>query len=172
MGAGILPVCIKNGEIFFLFGKEQAHDKNPGWADFGGGNEPGETDYQTATREGSEELTGFLGTQKDIQAHFRKFPPIVLTYQDPNYPRPYSIHLYKTTYDPQLPFYYNNNQRFLQKRLPESILKKSKIFEKAEIRWISFRELPGMRTKFRSFYRACVDMILANHTKIVDFVKT
>jgi 8-oxo-dGTP pyrophosphatase MutT (NUDIX family) len=171
MGAGILPVCLVNGKILFLFGKEQLHDKHPGWADFGGGTDKGESPLQTATREGSEELTGFLGNQQDIKTHFRNHPPLIVKYQDPNYPHPYWIYLYKTQYDPNLPIYYNNNQRFLQTRLPQTILKKSKIFEKAEIRWIKMEELIPMRGKFRSFYRPCVDLLVAHHREILTFLQ-
>jgi hypothetical protein len=39
------------------------------------------------------------------------------------------MHIFPFAYDEYLPFYYNNNQRFLQKRLDPDIIKKSKIFE-------------------------------------------
>ena len=44
---------------FLLFGKERNIDENPGWSDFGGGTDKGETFIQTASREGQEEMTGF-----------------------------------------------------------------------------------------------------------------
>jgi 8-oxo-dGTP pyrophosphatase MutT (NUDIX family) len=71
MPAGsILPVCIHKNQLYFLFGKENKfEDSSPGWADFGGGCEPNETPYQTAMREGSEELTGFLGSPSDLKKY-------------------------------------------------------------------------------------------------------
>jgi hypothetical protein len=50
MGAGILPVSIVNNKLHFLFGKESVYDDSPGYSDFGGGTDPGETPIQTAIR--------------------------------------------------------------------------------------------------------------------------
>ena len=67
MGAGILPTTIYNNKLYFLFGKEGKFEDNaPGYSDFGGGSDTNETFFNTATREASEELTGFLGDKKDI----------------------------------------------------------------------------------------------------------
>ena len=60
MGAGLLPICIYKNKIYFLFGKENYTNDTPGWSDFGGGREKNETDIETASREGAEELNGFL----------------------------------------------------------------------------------------------------------------
>ena len=71
-GSSILPVAIHKGKLYFLFGKENSlEDSAPGFSDFGGGIESGETAYQTAIREGSEELTGFLGTPFQIRKHIK-----------------------------------------------------------------------------------------------------
>jgi hypothetical protein len=69
VAGSILPVCIHNNQLYFLFGKENKKEKDaPGWADFGGGCEPRETPYQTALREGYEETSGFL-QPKDLVKH-------------------------------------------------------------------------------------------------------
>ena len=62
MGGGILPVSKHNGKLYFLFGKEAFDDSGEtGWADFGGGKEPEDNSvFETAVREGAEELNGFL----------------------------------------------------------------------------------------------------------------
>ena len=73
MGASILPISVHNGKIYFLFGKERDVDETPGWSDFGGGNESGESYLDTAIREGSEELTGFLGGVADIRKLLKKY---------------------------------------------------------------------------------------------------
>ena len=70
-----------------------------------------------------------------------------------------------------LPYYYNNNQRFLQKHLSPEIIKSTKIFEKAEIRWICIDDLKKMRKQFRSFYQHIIDEILANKYEITRFIK-
>jgi len=68
MGAGILPVSEHNGKLYFLFGKETFDDSGQlGWADFGGGKESQDTSvFDTAIREGGEELNGFLGYGKTL----------------------------------------------------------------------------------------------------------
>ena len=67
VAGSILPVAIHKNKLYFLFGREGSMDDTPGWADFGGGAENGEDPYQTALREGGEELTGFLGDGKDVE---------------------------------------------------------------------------------------------------------
>ena len=72
VGSSILPVTIHNKKLFFLFGKETPLETSaPGWSDFGGGMEPGETAIETALREGGEELTGFLGDAKQLKQHIK-----------------------------------------------------------------------------------------------------
>ena len=57
VGSSILPACVHKGKLYFLFGKENSLADTPGWSDFGGGVDPGESIYDTALREGGEELT-------------------------------------------------------------------------------------------------------------------
>ena len=64
MGAGILPCAKVRGNLFFLFGKETTDGK---WSDFGGSPEKNETIFQTAIREGTEELNGFLGNEDELE---------------------------------------------------------------------------------------------------------
>ncbi len=168
MGASILPICIHKGKVYFLFGKERDIDENPGWSDFGGGNESGESYLETAVREGSEEMTGFLGGVADIRKLLKKHGTFELEYQAGKY-KPYRVHMFPMEYDAKLAEYYNNNQRFLQNKLKPSIISDMKIFEKAQIRWISMGELKKMRPQFRSFYKNVVDLILANKKKISKF---
>ena len=210
MGAGILPITIcSDGKIYFLFGKENKYeDSASGWSDFGGGTDNKETFFQTACREGSEELTGFLGSSNDIAAMLKKnggaytkgcdaftkgcdaytkgcdaytkgcdaftkgCDAYTIDYTDKSGKYgTYRTHIFPLTYDPMLPYYYNNNQRFLQKHLSPEIIKSTKIFEKAEIRWICIDDLKKMRKQFRSFYQHIIDEILANKYEITRFIK-
>jgi hypothetical protein len=168
MGASILPICVHNGKVYFLFGKEREMDENPGWSDFGGGNESGESYLETAVREGSEEMTGFLGGVADIRKLLKKHGTFELEYQAGRY-KPYRVHIFPMEYDSKLTEYYNNNQKFLQKKLKPSIIADMKIFEKAQIRWIGMSELKKMRPQFRSFYKNVVDLILSNKKQISAF---
>jgi hypothetical protein len=167
MGGSILPVTIHNNKVYFLFGKERDIDENPGWSDFGGGSDKGETLMQTAVREGGEELTGFLGNIKALLTKYGTYP---INYKSTGY-QPYRCHIFPMKYDPSLPYYYNNNQRFLQTRLDPKIIKNTKIFEKTQIAWFSFADIKRRHSEFRTFYRKIIDLILKDRTSIESFVK-
>ena len=65
MAAGILPIAENNGHKYLLFSREFIKRKGKeDWRDFGGHRENNETKEQTAIREGWEETSGFLGTEK------------------------------------------------------------------------------------------------------------
>jgi 8-oxo-dGTP pyrophosphatase MutT (NUDIX family) len=168
MGASLLPVTIHNGKIYFLFGKERDIDENPGYSDFGGGTEKGESFMQTAIREGGEELTGFLGNSKEIKRLVNKYGTYNIDYKSNGFST-YRCHIFPMEYDNLLPFYYNNNQRFLQKRLDPKIIRDTKIFEKTEIKWFSFEEMKKRHNEFRSFYKNIVHLILGNKSGIEKF---
>ena len=174
MGAGVLPTTILNGKLYFLFGKEnQYEDSAPGFSDFGGGTDNNEKFLETAVREGGEELTGFLGSDNDVKKLLKKHGTYNIDYKgDNNNYGTYRCHIFPMVYDPMLPFYYNNNQKFLQKRLDPSIIKKTKIFEKAEIRWVCIDDISKMLKHFRSFFQNIVKVILENRSKIEQFIKS
>lgn len=170
MGASILPVTIFKGKLYFLFGKERAIDDNPGLSDFGGGTDANESYIQTAIREGGEELTGFLGSDKDIKHLLTRFGTFNIDYKSDGYGI-YRVHIFPMEYDAMLPHYYNNNQRFLQKRLDPKIIRDTKIFEKTEIQWMCIDDMKPQKKKFRSFYQNIVDLILAKNDEINLFVR-
>ena len=172
MGAGILPTTMYKGELTFLFGKEnQYEDSAHGFSDFGGGTDNGETYLQTAIREGGEELTGFLGSDMDLKKLLKKNGTYNIDHHS-NSHSTYRMHIFPMDYDPKLPFYYNNNQKFIQKRLDPHIIQESKIFEKAEIRWISVKDLQKMRPHFRPYFRNIIDQICDQQIEIKKFIET
>lgn len=171
MGAGILPTTIHNGKLYFLFGKESKYeDSAPGFSDFGGGTDNNETFFETAIREAGEEFTGFLGTDNDVRKMLRRCGTYNIDYK-PNGHKTYRMHIFPFEYNHWLPHYYNNNQRFLQKRLPPKIFKTTKIFEKAEIKWVPVDDLKKMRPLFRSYFQNIVDIILSQQDSIKSFIK-
>ena len=173
MGAGILPATIRNGKLWFLFGKENQYEKSaPGFSDFGGGVENDETPLETAAREGGEELTGFLGSDADVRHLLTKYGTFDVDYKSDGYGI-YRVHIFPMEYDLKLPFYYNNNQRFLQERLDPKIIKDSKIFEKQQIKWICVDDFVKMKQKkeFRSFYQNIIELILAQRSEIDAFIR-
>jgi hypothetical protein len=171
MGAGILPTAIYRGKLYFLFGKENKYEESaPGFSDFGGGTDNQETYIETAIRESCEEFTGFLGNNADVRKMLNKNGTYNIDYK-PKEHKTYRTHIFHFNYEPYLQFYYNNNQRFLQKKLDPKIIKNSKIFEKAEIKWVCIDELNKMRPQFRSYFRNIIDLILNQQTEIMRFIK-
>jgi len=171
MGAGILPTTIINNKLYFLFGKENKYETSaPGFADFGGGTDNNETYLQTAIREGTEELTGFLGSDNTLKKMLSKHGTYNIDYTSKESTKLYRTHIFPFKYDPYLELYYNNNQKFLQTHLDPDVIKQTKIFEKAEIRWIPVDELVKRRNEFRHYFVNILDMILENQTEIHKFV--
>lgn len=155
VGAGLLPAAVHKGTIYLLFGRENELNDTPGWADFGGGSKPNETPLDVATREGSEELNGLLGSQTTLKKVAVRHKIAELKFKE------YTTIVFKTNYDEKIEEYYENNYRFFEKYLPGA--KKNPhngLLEKAEIKWFTFAELKKNRGKFRSFYRNMVDIIL------------
>jgi hypothetical protein len=170
MGAGILPTTIHKGKLYFLFGKENEYeDSAKGFSDFGGGQDNNESYLDTAVREGSEELTGFLGTESELKEMLMKHGTYNIDYESSTYST-YRTHIFPFEYDAMLPHYYNNNQKFIQKHLDKNIIKESKIFEKSEIRWVCIDNLKRMKPEFRNYFQNIVDMILIDREKIYYFI--
>jgi hypothetical protein len=80
------------------------------------------------------------------------------------------MHIFPFEYNHWLPYNYNNNQRFLQKLLPHAVFKTTKIFEKAEIRWVCVDDLKKMRPQFRCYFQNIVDMMLNQKESIRKFI--
>jgi len=171
MGAGILPTSIHNNKLYFLFGKENKYeDSASGFSDFGGGTDNKETFIQTAIREGTEELTGFLGSTNDLKNMLKKHGTYNIDYKSEGFSS-YRTHIFPYDYNEYLPFYYNNNQRFLQKHLDENVIKKSKIFEKEEIKWICIDDILRLKKEFRSYYQNIIEIIDREKEEIYKFIE-
>jgi hypothetical protein len=166
VGAGVLPVAMRNGCVYLLFGRENELGDTPGWSDFGGGAERGETALDAAAREGSEELNGMLGSQHRMKILASKRAVATLKYAT------YTTFAFKTHYDPRLEDYYRNNYKFFEKYLP-AVKKDSGngLLEKSEIKWFTFPELRKNKSNFREFYRNMVDVILDNESVITAKLK-
>jgi len=172
MGAGILPTTIHNNKLYFLFGKENKYEKSaPGFSDFGGGTDNSETFFETAVREAGEEFTGFLGTDSEVRSMLKKNGTYNIDHKSTGF-NTYRCHIFPFEYNEWLPHYYNNNQLFLQKRLDANVIKTSRIFEKAEIRWICIDELVKMRPQFRHYFRNIIDKILLEKDAIKRFINS
>jgi predicted NUDIX family NTP pyrophosphohydrolase len=167
VAGSILPITIHQNKLYFLFGKENELEKGaPGWSDFGGGCENGESPYKTALREGGEELTGFLGGATDIAK---------LMKQNGGYYKithgTYHIHAFFLEYDENLPKYYNQNHRFLWDRMDKKVLSKTRLFEKIEIKWFSIEEMENQQKEFRHFYQNIIDDLIKKKNEIREFIE-
>ena len=171
MGAGILPTTIHNNKLYFLFGKENEYEDSAlGFSDFGGGKDNDETFIKTAIREGTEELTGFLGSSQDLKGMLKKHGTYNIDYKSEGYDI-YRSHIFPYSYNEYLPYYYNNNQRFIRTHLDPVIIKKSKFFEKEEIKWICVDDILKMKKEFRSFFQNIIEVLYRDKEKIYYFIE-
>jgi len=166
MGGGALPIAYnkKNKKVYLLFGKENEYlnKDSPGFSDFGGGEKPGESALDTALREGCEELNGFFGCEGEIKRLIKENLVTSL-----NHDR-YTTFLFEIEYDENLPYYFNNNYKFLKGHVNKLVRHTTNgLFEKSVIKWMTFDDLRNERGSFRSYYRNVVDVILENEDDIV-----
>jgi 8-oxo-dGTP pyrophosphatase MutT (NUDIX family) len=161
VAGSILPVCIHNNKLYFLFGKENELEpvESRGWSDFGGGCDSGESPYKTALREGKEESTGCLDPKELVKKGTYKLSL-----------NTYHIFIVKMDYDPMLPLYYNRMHKFIIDKLPK--LNNTVIFEKAEMEWFSVDDMVARRFEFRKFYREIVDLLHEHKPHILKFIRS
>jgi len=150
MGAGILPVAVHQGQLYFLFGQE--HDTRD-WSDFGGGKQHNESPFQNAIREACEELNGFLGSKAEIGRLIQTRTVLKVTVDG------YTTFLVHVPFDPHLPFYFNNHHKFIKTHLPAQIGKDG-LFEKSHVDWFSLEYIKSAGVKFRPFYKRVIAEVL------------
>ena len=170
VASSILPIAWKNNKMYFLFGKEcPSEDSSKGFSDFGGKVESGESLVDAAMREGSEELTGFLGDEKQLKKLIKKNGGMFTL----NYKDTYHIHIFRIEYDENMSTYYNNNHEFLWKKMNTEVLRKTKLFEKIEIGWFTIDQMMDRKREFRDFYRDIIDTaIVPEIPKIQRFLNS
>lgn len=150
MGAGILPIAKHNGKIYMLLGKEN----KGGWSDFGGGREKGESLLDTAVREGTEELNGFLGNETEMRRLIKEKGLGILETEKPVY----KCYLVQIDYDANMPKYFSGNFKLMNRKLKNEVLKHNGLFEKSEIKWVKMSELKNMQMR-RYFFHAVYPLL-------------
>ena len=158
MGAGILPVAIYRNNIYLLLSMEIINNK---WSDFGGKQEKNESQYETALREGYEESNGFFGTINNLNHLIKNNLIIEIEKKDNSY----KSYLFKIEFDKNLPIYFNNNSKFINKNF-ENLVDKRGFFEKKMIKWFTINEIKNKKYILRSFYKEIIDLIIDNEEKI------
>jgi 8-oxo-dGTP pyrophosphatase MutT (NUDIX family) len=155
MGAGVLPIAIHDGKIYFLFSREETNARDGGlWSDFGGRKDKNESHRQTAIRECHEEANGILGTNKRITK-------LVKHAIDSIYLNGYKTHIVVIKYDKSLPKKFRDDFLDIKKKKPELIAKNG-LYEKDMLRWISYDNLKKNMKIFRPFYKKFIKYILNN----------
>jgi len=172
-GGGVIPVAMHDGKLHFLFGQEndviKDASKNQDWGDFGGSAKPGESEMDTCVREGAEELNGFFGNKHDFRALLRKNQLLKLTYDTR------VTYLMRVDYDERLPFYFNNNYRFIKETSNLRAIAahpENGYFEKSHVRWFTLEDLKRERSVFREYFRNFLDMIQYRAPEIRRLMQT
>jgi hypothetical protein len=166
MGAGILPVTLYKGSLFLLVGQEKY---NHLWSDFGGKSNKGEKVIKTAIREGGEELNGLLGINDELEN--KVLSNIILSISYDKYKTNYTTLVFKTYFDPQLPIYFDNINKFAETHLQDKINDNHNgLFEKSEIKWIKISTLKNKKIKatFRPWYIPILDCIIDKEEFIIN----
>lgn len=164
MGAGFLPVSLHNNTLYFLFGEEENERK---WNDFGGGKNDNETPLQTAIREGYEETNGILGTMSDIKELIKHNTLIRVSIE--NHTTKYTTFIVRIGYDELLPYYFNNQQKFIKSHFPK-LIDKNGFFEKRQMKWMTINDIKTNRKYFRNHYKVILDHIIKNERYLLEHI--
>ena len=171
VGVSVLPVCIHNGELLFLFGKEvSVENEIQGYSDFGGGREKDESTFDGAIREGCEELTGFYGNEQQLREKIAKAGGTYDVKYDLSETNKYFVHIFLTEYDKNLPKYFENNHKYLYEKMDNDLLKETKMFEKIELKWFTVSMMRKQTNTFRVFYRSILKLIFKELPQIKEFL--
>ena len=161
MGAGVLPVAIYRGTLLLLLGQERHNNL---WADFGGSHNKGEKPFNTAIREGMEELNGLLGNENEFEETVTNNMVLTISYDK------YTTYIFGTRYDKYLPMYFYNSNKFAEIHLSNLVAKDHNgLFEKKCVRWFTMNELKNEATKkkLRRHYVEIVNSIIKNEKLII-----
>lgn len=164
-GAGILFTCIYKERLYFLLGRENKYCVNGKYTfcDFGGGVDRNETYIETAARECSEEMRGFLGNYHQLLSLLKRINPYYIDNRD------YRIYIIPIPYLSYLPIIYNNNSLLTSEYFKKSLLSKSKILEKDKMIWYPIDG--NNRVSLRKFFKESMKKIQNENKEIMNYVK-
>ena len=168
MGAGVLPVALHEGQLFFLFGEEADEHK---WIDFGGGAKSGETPLQNAVREACEELNGFFGSCNEFKQLIKDNLVLKLNLENDTKAKTYTSFIIQIHYDINLPYYFDNHHKFIKAHLPELICKNG-LFEKRQVKWMTLTDIHDKRTHFRHYYKPMLDQLKQHEAFLLKALKS
>ena len=150
-----------------LLGQER---QNNLWCDFGGGSYKCETTYETAIREGSEELNGLLGTKERLTITVSQ--NLITSISNNNFK--YTSYVYITPYDSNLPRYFANSNDFAQNHLKDKIEDaENGLYEKIKIEWYPLNAFKndGLTSIVRPHFNQIIKSLIKNERFIMDQLK-
>ena len=172
MGAGILPVTLYRGCIYLLLGQER---QDLLWSDFGGSteikNNRREYPFITAIREGSEELNGVLGINKQLEFLVKNNQLTII--KDDN--GDYVTFLFRMQYSNDLIKEFDKSNIFAETYLKDKVVERHNgLFEKVKIEWIKLDDLKKekYRNKMRQWYLPYLDAIISNEGMLFKELNT
>ena len=157
-GAGILPFARFNNKIYLFFGRENAEGNTSAagkWSDFGGSHEKTETEYETALREGCEELSGIFG---DVETIVQMLKDTNITIES----NTYYTYLMEVEYEKNKEEELKNIYIKTLKENPDLVYKHNGLYEKDRGKWIELKELNSFRPNLRRWYNRML-------TKIIEY---
>ena len=165
MGAGILPITLVKNSIFILLGQERYDNK---WSDFGGSHHPKERIFDTAIREGMEELNGILGTKEKLKKKVEN--NLILRVSNDN--DAYTSYVFNLTYDENLVEYFDNINKFAEQNLNNIILKNNGLYEKKAIKWYNINDFknPKKLKMLRPHYQCIIKTLSSKENQ--QFLRT
>lgn len=164
MGAGILPIALYRGSLFILLGQER---NNKLWSDFGGSRNKNEKPFDTAIREGGEELNGLFGLEDNLKECVTNNMITSMSYDK------YTSYLFQIKYDKQFPDYFNNLNSFSEKYLKDKIDNNHNgLFEKCQVQWFDVKSFKIKdKNIIRPHYMPIVSSIIKNEKFIISQIK-
>jgi 8-oxo-dGTP pyrophosphatase MutT (NUDIX family) len=174
VASAFLPVAIRGRKLYFLFAKEANDETAPGFSDFGGSVEPSEDVFEAGLREFAEETSGFLGGPEDLRRLIEQRGGVHAFRYTADPKTDYNIHIFNMEYDDHLPLFFNRSLAFVHSNPKISrVLRRTRLFEKGEMAWMSVSEARRRRAEFRPFYRAILDQLLGSELpRIEQFVRS
>lgn len=158
MGAGILPLALKEGEVQFLLSRESSGRDKGLWCHFGGGKERGESYIDTAIREGLEESNGLFGSHQHLTDLMSDQLVDIVTMNG------HRIYVVQVKWDERLPEAFKSD--FLQvARSHPGVIGKNGMYEKDRVEWVPQRLLT--RKRLRHWFKPFAKVFeRTNYTKV------
>ena len=140
MGAGILPIANKDGEIYIMLGRERKQKDfrdSHKWSDFGGGQMKGESVEDCAVREGFEETMGMFGGPCKLR---KMMEECIFKLETEGY----TSYVIEVEYDEKKEKYFNEIFKCISKKHKNLIKEKNGFFEKDKVKWVKLKNYKNL----------------------------